>query len=207
MMDVWKAAAPSIALLAPDIYVVDVKGTLANFHRADNPVFVPESRFKTVNLFRAIGEHKALGWLVFGIEDLFPGKRLTQAYDVLGSMADVIQRAQERGTLHSVLLERNDLVPAAVAGYSMTVRGMTAQLKKMMFDTGVTAPAGGSTAAGDKAAVPGPVTKDPTSFGFVIAGGPDEFFLVGQDFMVDFARNGKLAEIDLVEEGRFKDGQ
>ena len=200
MMDVWKAAAPSIALLAPDIYVDDVKGTLADFHRADNAVFVPESRFKTVNLFRAIGEHKALGWSVFGIEDLASTKQLPQAYDVLGSMADVVLRAQERGTLHTVLLERDDPVPATLAGYSMTIRGMMAQLRKMMFDAGVAAPAGG----GAGASAP---KKEPTSFGFVIAGGPGEFFLVGQDFMVDFARNGRLAEIDFVEEGRFKDGQ
>jgi hypothetical protein len=203
MMDVWKAAAPSIALLAPDIYVDDVKGTLADFNRADNPVFVPESRFKTVNLFRAIGEYNALGWSVFGIEDLASTRQLPQAYDVLGSMADVILRARERGTLHTVLLERDDPVPATLAGYSMTIRGMMGQLKKMMFDAGVAGPGGGAGAS-DKPAAP---KKDPTSFGFVIAGGPGEFYLVGQDFMVDFARNGKLAEIDFVEEGRFKDGR
>ena len=85
----------------------------------------------------------------------------------------------------------------------MTIRGMMAQLKKMMFDAGVAGPGGGAGAS-DK---PGAPKKDPTSFGFVIAGGPGEFYLVGQDFMVDFARNGKLAEIDFVEEGRFKDGR
>ncbi|NVM77498.1 hypothetical protein FHW83_003316 [Duganella sp. SG902] len=206
MMDVWKAAAPSIDLLAPDIYVDDVKGTLADFDRADNPIFVPEARFKAVNVFRAIGVHKALGWSIFGVEDLFPGKQLTQVYEVLGCMSDVILRAQAHGAMHTVLLERDDPVPASLAGYSLTVRGMTAQIKKMMFDAGLSAPAGGS-AAGGEAAVPAPVKKDPTSFGFVIAGGAGEFFLVGQDFMVDFARNGKLAEIDFVEEGRFRDGR
>lgn len=207
MMDVWKAAAPSIALLAPDIYVDDVKGTLADFHRTDNPIFVPESRLKIVNLFRAIGEHKALGWSIFGIEDMTSSKQLTQAYDILGSMAEVILRAQERGTLHTVLLERDDPVSATLDGYSMTVRGMMAQLKKMMFDAGVSAPAGGAAGTNEKPAAPGPAKKDPTSFGFIIAGEPGEFFLVGQDFMVDFARSGKLAEIDFVEEGRFKDGK
>ncbi len=205
MMDVWKAAAPSIAMLAPDIYVDDVKGTLADFQRADNPVFVPESRFKTVNIFRAIGAHKALGWSIFGVEDLFPGKQLAQAYDILGSMADVVLRAQARGTLHTVLLDGTGPVTANLGGYAMTVRGMTAQLKKMMLDAGLTAAAPGASGAGDAGAAP--ARKDPTSFGFVIAGGPDEFFLVGQDFIVDFARNGRLAEIDVVEEGRFRDGQ
>nr|WP_229262476.1 DUF5597 domain-containing protein [Duganella radicis] len=206
MMDVWKAAAPSISMLSPDIYVDDVKGALADFDRADNPVFVPEARFKTVNIFRAIGTHKALGWSIFGVEDLFPGKQLTQVYEVLGSMTDIILGAQERGMLHTVLLDRDDPVPASLAGYSMSIRGMTAQIKKMMFDAGVAAPTGAS-ATGGGAAAPAPAKKDPTSFGFVIAGGPGEFFLVGQDFMVDFGRNGKLAEIDFVEEGRFTDGR
>lgn len=204
MMDVWKAAAPTISMQAPDIYVDDVKGTLADFDRADNPVFVPESRFKTVNIFRAIGKHKALGWSIFGIEDLFPGKQLTQVYDVLGSMSDIVLRAQERGTLHAVLLDSDDPVTASLGGYSMSIRGMTAQIRKMMFDVGMsTPPAGASTSEAGHS----PTKKDPTSFGFVIAGGPAEFFLVGQDFMVDFARDGKLAEIDFVEEGRFKDGR
>lgn len=206
MMDVWKAATPSISVLAPDIYVDDVKGTLADFDRADNPIFVPEARFKTVNIFRAIGTHKALGWSIFGVEDLFPGKQLTQVYEVLGSMTDIILGAQERGMLHTVLLDRDDPVPASLAGYSMSIRRMTAQIKKMMLDAGVASPTGTSTAGGEAAAST-PAKKDPTSFGVVIAGGPGEFFLVDQDFMVDFGLNGKLSEIDFVEEGRFKEGR
>jgi beta-galactosidase GanA len=41
MMDVWKAAAPTLALLAPDIYIDDFNGMLSDFQRSDNPIFTP----------------------------------------------------------------------------------------------------------------------------------------------------------------------
>lgn len=92
--DVWKAAAPTLAFLAPDIYIDDFKGTLASFDRPDNPIFVPEARFQTGNAFWAIGRHKALGFSVFGIEDGFSGNQLAQAYQLLGSMSGLITAAK-----------------------------------------------------------------------------------------------------------------
>ena len=37
VMDIWKAAAPHIDVLAPDIYLSDFKNIVADYHRADNP--------------------------------------------------------------------------------------------------------------------------------------------------------------------------
>jgi hypothetical protein len=41
MIDVWKAAAPALDLVGPDIYVSDVKSVLADYARPDNPLFCP----------------------------------------------------------------------------------------------------------------------------------------------------------------------
>ena len=50
VLDVWKAAAPSLDLLAPDVYVQDVKSALADYARDDNPLFIPEAQFRTGSL-------------------------------------------------------------------------------------------------------------------------------------------------------------
>jgi beta-galactosidase GanA len=46
MFPVWKATAPAIDLLAPDIYVPSserYRGVMKEFHQADNPLMIPES--------------------------------------------------------------------------------------------------------------------------------------------------------------------
>ena len=68
MLDVWKAAAPSLDLLAPDIYVT-TSSRCCSTTPADNPLFVPEAQFRTGSLFCALGHHRAIGFSVFGIED------------------------------------------------------------------------------------------------------------------------------------------
>ena len=60
VLDVWKAAAKSLDLLAPDIYVQDVKSAMADYARDDNPLFIPEAQFRTGSLFYALGHHRAL---------------------------------------------------------------------------------------------------------------------------------------------------
>ena len=42
---------------------------MADYDRPDNPLFIPETRFRTGSLFWALGHHRALGFSVFGIED------------------------------------------------------------------------------------------------------------------------------------------
>jgi len=73
VLPIWKAAAPAIDILAPDIYMDDhakVERVLELYRRPDNPLFVPEisnapayARF----FFLALG-HQALGFAPFGID-------------------------------------------------------------------------------------------------------------------------------------------
>jgi beta-galactosidase GanA len=73
MLDVWKAAAPHVDLLAPDIYTRDPKAALAyldRYARRDNALFVPElgnapeyARF----FWPALGEG-AIGFSPFGMD-------------------------------------------------------------------------------------------------------------------------------------------
>src|SRR5207247_9228929 len=50
VMDIYRAAAPSIDLLAPAIYVPDFTGTCALYARSANPLFIPEATAPVVHL-------------------------------------------------------------------------------------------------------------------------------------------------------------
>jgi len=73
VLDIWKAAAPSIDALAPDIYMresVNVRKTLEQYGRPDNALFVPEigsdkgfARF----VYDVLGAH-GLGFAPFGLD-------------------------------------------------------------------------------------------------------------------------------------------
>ncbi|HNY90151.1 MAG TPA: DUF5597 domain-containing protein, partial [bacterium] len=74
VFELWKAAAPAIDLLAPDIYITDTSAylkVLELYSRPDNPLFIPETighgpltRF----FFAALGRG-AIGYAPFGMDD------------------------------------------------------------------------------------------------------------------------------------------
>lgn len=73
VLDVYKAAAPHIDLLAPDIYMPEYRmytTVLERYSRADNPLFVAETGNRAEYpryFFSALG-HQAIGWSPFGID-------------------------------------------------------------------------------------------------------------------------------------------
>lgn len=94
VMDIWKAASPHVDVLAPDIYLPDFKNIVADYHRADNPLLIPESVMKPANAFWAFGEHGALCYSPFGIEDGAGNFTFAQSYKVLNELMPLITRHQ-----------------------------------------------------------------------------------------------------------------
>ena len=68
VLDIWKAGAPDIDILTPDIYGEDFKTQAANFHRADNPLFIPETRNTEGPATYVFAEHDAICFSPFGID-------------------------------------------------------------------------------------------------------------------------------------------
>jgi beta-galactosidase GanA len=73
VLSIWKAAAPAIDVLAPDIYLNDgprYQKVLELYSRPDNPLFVPETS-SAANIsrycFAALGRG-AIGWAPFGVD-------------------------------------------------------------------------------------------------------------------------------------------
>jgi hypothetical protein len=209
VIDVWKAAAPSLDLVAPDIYVDDAKPVLRDYDRPDNPVFVPESRFAIGRMFWALGHHRALGFSVFGVDHARPDGQLGRACALLGEMEDVITAAQAEGRIAGVLLDDGESEQRfPLGGYAVVARNSRALLGQMLLDAGVGEPPPPPPAPSETDGSPhGPSPADARPFALVIAEAEDQFLLVGQGVGLDFGRGADLVEVDSVEEGRFESGR
>ena len=207
VLDIWKAAAPSLDLLAPDVYVQDVKSALADYARDDNPLFIPEAQFRTGSLFYALGHHRAVGFSVFGVEDGRVDSQLAAAYAMLGPMQDLLAAAQAENRIEGILLEEEPRATLSLGGYDITAQGSRDLIGSMLLDAGVPAPPPLPPAPSETAGagIP-PQPADQRPFGLIIAEGRDEFLLVGQGLTVNFRHPEGRVELDHAEEGRFVNG-
>ena len=92
-MDVWRAGAPAIDMICPDIYDYDYAMMCGEYARSGNPLFIPETRGLPPNglearVLYAFGRHEAIGFSPMGIErPAVPDIELTSAYDVIRQLA------------------------------------------------------------------------------------------------------------------------
>ena len=92
LIDLWHAGAPQLEMLAPDIYDTGFKGWAAQYALANNRLFIPESRCcenSGVRALYAFGEHQALGFSPFAIDQASPRETesVTQAYSLLRQLS------------------------------------------------------------------------------------------------------------------------
>lgn len=201
VVDVWKAAAPTLALLGPDIYADDVKAAVAGYVREDNALLVPESRPAVGNLMWAVGRG-AIGFNVFGVDDV-----RAAAYRLLAGAEEVIVAAQRSGCIRPVLLEAGQTAVVGLGGLTWMLRGSAEVLRSMFLDAGVQV----RTEAGP--ASPRPRTRPwwprpPTrAMAVLVDLGDDELLAIGQGLMFEVAgAPGEVVEIDDAVEGRYEAG-
>jgi beta-galactosidase GanA len=206
VMDVWRAGAPANDLLAPDIYVDDFKGVLAEYARSGNPLWIPEARDQTGNLFWALGNHSALGWAIFGIDDLNEKSQVANAYSILSEFLPQLAAWQAEGRVAGVLLqsgEENQVI--SLGGYKITIskprqRGAAAE----------TAPLTSTLGPGGVASASRAMPDDARPFGLVINTSPDEFLFIGSGFVPAFSADSREPEkvvIGWIDEGTYNNGK
>ena len=106
LMDIWKAEAPSIDLVCPDIYDPGFPDWVARYHRPENPLFIPEIRQEPANaarVFYVLGRHAALGFSPFSIDNSW--ESTVDAYRTLAPWLPLIAQKQAEGKAYGVLLD------------------------------------------------------------------------------------------------------
>jgi beta-galactosidase GanA len=195
LIDLWRAAAPSLDMLSPDIYFPDFTARAAPYDRPDQPLFLPEANQAgkpeaPANAFWAIGEHDAIGFSPFSIEHLPPEgvKDLGAAYALLAQLKPLIVSHDGGKTMHGFR------APVAFDG---TVDLTPAKASFGAWDLTVTMV--DPWTAKDK--------QDVASHGgLVIQTGPDEFLVAGRGITVTFATAGGSVGLESVREVSFRDG-
>src|SRR5579863_4740424 len=94
VVDVWRAAGSALDLYAPDLYDANFVGWSRRYHRAGNPLYMPETRGEgagAANVFYALGEEAGMGFSPFAIEDeADPEGALAQSYRAIATVAPIL---------------------------------------------------------------------------------------------------------------------
>lgn len=105
VMDIYKAAAPSIDIICPDIYLPNYKEIYGMYYReADNPLLVPESSLDPARAFYAFAAFDAICFSPFGIEDAAGDVLFSASYGLLNELHPIIAQHQRTGNMRGVHL-------------------------------------------------------------------------------------------------------
>ena len=110
LLDIWRFAAPAIDILAPDIYDPGFPDWIKQYQTNGNPLFIPEIRLEeadAVRAFYAFGEHDAIGFSPFSIEDVSNPESypLTKSYSILHQLNSLLIEKQGLGKTNGVIFD------------------------------------------------------------------------------------------------------
>ncbi len=104
VMDIYKAAAQSIDIICPDIYLPNYKEIYQMYKRDDNPLLVPESSLDPARAFYAFAEYDAICFSPFGIEDAAGDILYSKSYEELSELTPLITQYQGTGKMRGIHL-------------------------------------------------------------------------------------------------------
>lgn len=197
LFEIWKAGAPSLDLLAPDIYFPDFVELASRYKRPDNPLFIPEANNAgnpevPANAFYAFGKLDAIGFGPFCVESIDDGQQpgaLAAAYAVLEQVSPAILASQGLGRM-------TGFRPAVLEDGTVLETPVTETLGDYRFTVTFIDPW-----------IPRADQKIATHGGLIIQTGPEDYLVAGQGITVTFApasNNGPpLVGLDSVWEGTF----
>jgi hypothetical protein len=203
LMDVWRAAAPSIDFLSPDIYFPNFVEWCEKYDRGGNPLFVPEAvrgSRSAANIFYAVGQCDAMGLCPFAIDHITDPEvqPLRRSYAVLKELAPLILEHQGRGTMAGV-------VPDVPFAGSPIPTSQQIELGNYAMNVTFEKPL-------EVAPTPGLDPGQWLSGGIVIQEGPDQYLIAGTGLIITFApaapnSANEIAGIVSAQSGRFIDGK
>ena len=102
LIPLWKKGAPSIDMISPDIYVRDFKKECIAYAQHGNPLFIPETARNAKSasrIFYAVGAHRILGFVPFGIEDIQNQNKICLKKDQLEGLNIMEEAFDDRNTV------------------------------------------------------------------------------------------------------------
>lgn len=192
VFDIWRAGAPSIDFLAPDIYFPNFVEWSRAYDAPNTAFFVPETgrqpEATPANAFYAFGAHDAMGFSPFAIEDFAADDPLSDAYDVLGELTPLILEHQGRGTMVGVRPAVD--FAGAVDDAPQTIRLGEHNLHITFVDPWTPRDQQNIAAHG----------------GLIIQLGPEEYLVAGKGLTITFSADSGIVGIESIWEGRFERG-
>jgi len=206
LMDIWRAGAPKIDFLSPDIYFQNFAEWVRKYQRSGNPLFIPEALpgpVDSVNALYAIGQHDAIGFSPFSVESLdeATSDSLKQSYDLLTQVTPLILEHQGKGEMAGLLPEGPEQRLPQQLRLGDYILNVTFE-RQLTQPTGPQNP-GVQTSAGSQSA-------NILSGGLVIATGPNEFVFAGTGLTVTFeveTPGDPIVGILAADEGQYVNGQ
>jgi beta-galactosidase GanA len=211
LIDVWRAAAPALDFVAPDIYFQNFSYWAQLYTRSGNPLFVPEamrSPEAAVNALYAFGELDAMGFCPFAIEtNTEPAAGyLTASFDLVRQLTPLLVERNGRGLTAGFLQESvESKQPQQVRMGNWIMRASFERAAPPQLADGLAVVIGTENSA---LAAGGRAGTAPAG-GLMIALGDDEFLFAGIGLTITFtpSEGGGQAGLLSVAEGRYINGQ
>jgi hypothetical protein len=206
LIDVWRAAAPTIDFISPDVYFPNFIEWADRYARSGNPLFVPEALRNVdapVNSLYVFGACSGFGFAPFGIEAMgeAAASMLKASNDLVRQLTPLITAHQGRGTMTALLPPAAEQrKPHDVVFGGLTLSAMYERLESPGLADGVINEAGDRSAS--RASLP--------AGAIVIQLGTDELLFGGIGVTVTFAAplpGDPQIGILNCEEGRYVDGK
>jgi beta-galactosidase GanA len=182
VIDVYRAAAPSLDFIAPDIYIDQFDWVCKEFTRSGNPLFIPETRggeLAAARAFYAIGQYNASCFAPFGIDNEQHAKNdpLDKAYSILENLSPLILEHHGDGSMRGCLVDTSAPVQQLELGHYKIEARLSGE--KMIAGA------------------------------IIIQTGPEEFIVAGSAMDIFFfpKDNSIRIGVDATDEGLFKKGK
>ncbi len=203
LFDIWKAAAPAIDVLAPDLYFPNFVEWANKYARPGSPYFIPETgrvnaAEMAANAFYAYASLNAMGFSPYAPEFLSPDEAATlgDAYHVIEQLSPLLLANQGTGKLVGIR------APAAFDG-TVDLSPQQVSFDPYTFDIHFKQLPGISVGAKDEAELPG------AHGGLIVRLGADEFVVAGTGMILTFASKdpaNPIAGIESIQEGHYESG-
>jgi beta-galactosidase GanA len=212
LLELWRARAPSLDMICPDIYFPNFMEWCSRYVRNGNPLFIPEmaaSARAPANALYAAAQFGAMGFGPFSIENVSADRerQIQNCYSLLAGLSDIILSCQQNKKVIGL---------SPQVGFDWTIDGQPqrGELGGIIFEAKFDKPA----AVGENSATVLPTLgsgrwdappETPLGAAMILQLSVDEFAIAGMGVTITFAPadgKGKVG-IEHVQEGRYqKDG-